>query len=59
MDDTQPSTLLKGFGAIPPTHRPEDFNEVRNAFEQAVADEVMAKIKAPYTSDKTATKEQA
>ena len=34
------SELLQWFGSVTPRNRPEDFREVREAFEKAVAEEV-------------------
>jgi AbrB family looped-hinge helix DNA binding protein len=33
------SKLLKGYGAVTPLHRPENWSEVRREFEEMVADE--------------------
>jgi len=38
------STLLAGYGAVSPKNRPEDFHAMREAFEQAVAEEVIAEL---------------
>lgn len=35
-----PSKLLAGYGAVAPTKRPEDWHAVREAVEQAIAEEV-------------------
>lgn len=35
-----PSKLLAGYGAVTPTKRPEDCHAVREAVEQAIAEEV-------------------
>ena len=44
MDETQhePSTILKWFGSVTPRNRPEDFEQVHEAFEYAVAEEVIS-----------------
>jgi len=44
MDEAQhePSTLMKWFGSVTPEHIPEDFEQVRAAFELAVAEEVIS-----------------
>ena len=57
MDEQKPSTLLKGFAAITPTQHPEDFEKLRTAFEQAVA-EVMSETKSIDITQKTDAKEQ-
>ena len=46
MDETQhePSTLLKWFGSVTPEHMPEDFEQMREAFEYAVAEEVISEF---------------
>jgi len=46
MDETQhePSILLKWFGSITPRNKPEDFEQVRTAFELAVAEEVVSEF---------------
>jgi hypothetical protein len=46
MDKTQhePSMLLKWFASVTPKHIPEDFEHVREAFEQAVAEEVISEF---------------
>lgn len=46
MDETQhePSILLKWFASVPPKHIPEDFEQVREAFEYAVAEEVISEF---------------
>ncbi len=36
------SKLLKGFGAVKPRSRPEDFKKVREEFEKGVAEEVIS-----------------
>ena len=36
------STLLDGYGAVPPSGRPEDLRALREAFEEGVAAEVVA-----------------
>lgn len=51
----EPSTLLKWFGSVTPRNRPEDFEQLRAAFELAVAEEVVSKfenseIGVPMTS---------
>ena len=35
-----PSKLLKGYGAVAPRHKPEDWQKVRIEVEQAIAEEV-------------------
>jgi len=35
------SKLLKGFGAVTPHRRPEDWRAIREAVEEGIADEVM------------------
>lgn len=35
-----PSKLLQGFGAVMPRQRPEEWSQVRNEVEQAIAEEV-------------------
>ena len=37
------SKVLRGFGAVTPRKRPEDFRELRQEFEKGVAEEVQAK----------------
>ena len=46
MDETQhePSILLKWFGSVTPKHMPEDYKQVREAFEYAVAEEVISEF---------------
>lgn len=46
MNETQhePSTLIKWFGSVTPAHIPEDFEQVRAAFELAVAEEVISEL---------------
>lgn len=46
MDESQhePSTLLKWFGSVTPRNIPEDFQQLREAFELAVAKEVMSRF---------------
>lgn len=46
MDETQhkPSTLMKWFASVKPEHIPEDFEQVREAFEHAVAEEVISEF---------------
>jgi AbrB family looped-hinge helix DNA binding protein len=34
------STLLRGYGAVTPLHRPENWTEVRHELERMVADDV-------------------
>lgn len=34
------SRLLRGFGAVAPVHRPENWTDVRREFEEMVADDV-------------------
>ena len=36
------SKLLAGYGAVTPTRRPEDFEKLRQEFENEVAEEVLA-----------------
>lgn len=36
------SRILDGFGSVPPVHRPEHLPAPREAFEQGVADDVLA-----------------
>jgi hypothetical protein len=36
------TTLLEGYGAVPPRRRPEDLRALREAFEEGVAAEVVA-----------------
>ncbi|MCA1667169.1 MAG: AbrB/MazE/SpoVT family DNA-binding domain-containing protein [Thermomicrobia bacterium] len=35
------SKLLKGFGAVTPHHRPEDWKAIRGAVEEGIAEEVV------------------
>lgn len=35
------SKLIKGFGAVTPHRRPEDWNAIRGAVEEEIAEEVM------------------
>jgi hypothetical protein len=46
MDETQhePSTLLKWFASVTPRLIPEDSEQVRTAFELAVAEEVISRF---------------
>jgi hypothetical protein len=46
MDETQhePSTLLKWFASVTPIHTPEDYEQVREAFEYAVAEEIISEF---------------
>jgi len=37
-----PSKVQRWYGAVTPRHRPEDFRQVREEFEQGVADEADA-----------------
>jgi antitoxin PrlF len=37
-----PSKILEGFGAVPPRHRPEDWQQVRAAVEEAIAEDAAA-----------------
>ncbi len=34
------SKILKWYGSVTPTHRPEDFQRIRDEFEEGVAEEV-------------------
>lgn len=36
------SALLKWYGSVTPVNKPEDFEAIRQAFEQAVAEEVIS-----------------
>lgn len=36
------SKIAQGYGAVIPKNRPEDFQELREAFERGVADEVVS-----------------
>ena len=38
------SKLLEGFGAVTSRKRPEDFRELREAFERGVAEEVASEV---------------
>ncbi len=38
------SKLLQGFGAVTPREKPEDFRELRQDFEQGVAEEVVSEV---------------
>jgi AbrB family looped-hinge helix DNA binding protein len=38
------SELLKVYGSIEPINRPEDYQAIREEFEQGVADEVMSRM---------------
>ena len=38
------SRLLRHFGSVTPHRRPEDFKALREAFEQGVAEEALAKL---------------
>jgi hypothetical protein len=51
MGETQhePSTLLKWFASVTPMHKPEDFEQVRAAFEYAVAEEVISEFENAET----------
>ena len=51
MGETQhePSTLLKWFASVAPMHKPEDFEQVREAFEYAVAEEVISEFENAET----------
>ena len=42
---TVKSTLLKGFGAVRPRKKPEDWNRVREDFEEGIAEEADPKDK--------------
>ena len=55
MDEKKLSILQKGFGSVSPIQRPEDFEQLRKAFDQAVAEEVMAEINAIDVIHKTDT----
>ena len=46
MDESQyePSTLMKWFASVTPLNTPEDFEQVREAFEYAVAEEVISEF---------------
>ena len=46
MDETQhePSTLIKWFASVTSRHIPEDFEQLRAAFELAVAEEVISEF---------------
>ena len=48
MDEAQqePSTLLKWFGSVTPRNRPEDFKQIREEFELAVAKEVISEVES-------------
>lgn len=39
------SKLLKGYGAVTPKNRPENFREIRERFEEGVAEEVISEAK--------------
>ena len=51
MDETQhePTTLLKWFASVTPIHTPENFEQVRAAFEYAVAQEVISEFENTET----------
>ncbi len=38
------SNILKWFGSVTPRNKPEDFQEVRNEFENSVAQEVVSEV---------------
>lgn len=38
------SRLLRGFGAVTPTARPEQFDEIRDTVEQLIAEEVAREL---------------
>ena len=40
----QQSELLQSFGSVTPRHKPEDFQALREEFEQAVAEEVISEM---------------
>ncbi len=44
MGEQQESALSKGAGSVRPVNRPEDFAAMREAFEQSVAEEVLAEM---------------
>jgi hypothetical protein len=41
------SQLLRGYGAVLPIHKPEDFRALREAFEESVAEEVVSSFNRP------------
>ncbi len=41
-DKQASSNILKWFGSVTPRNKPEDFQEVRNEFENSVAQEVVS-----------------
>ncbi len=51
MGETQheSSTLLKWFASVAPMHKPEDFEQVREAFEYAIAEEVISEFENTET----------
>ncbi len=51
MGETQhePSALLKWFASVAPIHKPEDFEQMREAFEYVVAEEVISEFENAET----------
>jgi hypothetical protein len=43
-DKQASSNILKWFGSVTPRNKPEDFQEVRNEFENSVAQEVVSEV---------------